>query len=82
MSEAQLAKVEDLDFESALKELDMIVRRLEDGRIKLDDAIKAYERGNALKGRCESLLNSAKMKVEKITKNESGDMIAQELELQ
>jgi exodeoxyribonuclease VII small subunit len=56
-----------MGFEEAMKELEDIVRRLEGGQVKLDDAVKAYERGAALKRHCEAKLADAKMKVEKIT---------------
>jgi exodeoxyribonuclease VII small subunit len=56
-----------LGFEEAMKELEKIVRDLESGQVKLDDAVKAYERGAALKAHCESKLKEARTKVEKIT---------------
>ncbi|MGH7005182.1 MAG: exodeoxyribonuclease VII small subunit, partial [Alphaproteobacteria bacterium] len=55
-----------LSFEDALAELEKIVRTLEDGRGKLDDSIKAYERGALLKRHCEAKLREAQAKVEKI----------------
>ncbi len=56
-----------LGFEEAMKELERIVRDLESGQVKLDDAVKAYERGAALKKHCEAKLAEARAKVEKIT---------------
>jgi exodeoxyribonuclease VII small subunit len=56
-----------LGFEEAMKELEKIVRDLESGQVKLEDAVKAYERGAALRAHCETKLADAKMKVEKIT---------------
>jgi exodeoxyribonuclease VII small subunit len=56
-----------LGFEEAMKELERIVRDLESGQVKLDDAVKAYERGAALKKHCEMKLADARAKVEKIT---------------
>ena len=56
-----------LGFEEAMKELEKIVRDLESGQVKLDDAVKAYERGAALKVHCENKLKDARTKVEKIT---------------
>jgi len=55
-----------LSFEDALAELEKIVRTLEDGRGKLEDSIKAYERGALLKRHCEAKLREAQAKVEKI----------------
>lgn len=61
-----------MSFEDALAELETIVRELEDGRIKLDAAISAYERGARLKAHCEKKLAEAKAKVEKISLGPSG----------
>ncbi len=54
-------------FEQAMSELEGIVRDLEGGNVKLDDAVKFYERGAALKRHCETKLADARTKVEKIT---------------
>jgi exodeoxyribonuclease VII small subunit len=56
-----------LGFEEAMKELEKIVKDLESGQVKLDEAVKAYERGAALKKHCEAKLADARMKVERIT---------------
>jgi exodeoxyribonuclease VII small subunit len=61
-----------MSFEDALSELEKIVRQIEDGRGKLDEAISAYERGVALKRHCESKLKEAQAKIEKITVGDSG----------
>ena len=56
-----------LGFEDALKELEDIVRALESGDGKLDDAIASYERGAALKKHCEGKLAEAKNRIERIS---------------
>lgn len=56
-----------MSFEDALAELERIVRQLEEGRGRLDDAISAYERGSALRRHCESKLRDAQAKIERIT---------------
>ncbi len=65
--------VADLSFEEALKELEVVVGRLERGDVALDDSIKLYERGAQLKARCEAKLNEAQEKVDKITFAENGE---------
>lgn len=62
-----------LGFEDALKELEEIVRDLEGGKGKLDDAIKSYERGAALKRHCESKLAEAQMRIDKIMLGANGE---------
>ena len=56
-----------LSFEDALAELEKLVRQLEDGKAKLDDAITSYERGALLKRHCESKLHEAQARIEQIT---------------
>ncbi len=61
-----------LSFEDALAQLETIVRGLEEGSGKLDDAIQAYERGAALKRHCEAKLQEARMRVERIVLGPGG----------
>ncbi len=56
----------DLSFEDALAELERIVRGLEGGQQRLEEAITAYERGSLLRRHCEAKLREAEMRVEKI----------------
>jgi exodeoxyribonuclease VII small subunit len=60
------AEIAKLSFEEALQELEQIVRRLEGGAGKLDDAIQSYERGTLLKRHCEAKLREAQARVDKI----------------
>ena len=69
--------IKEMSFEEALSELDSIVGDLEQGSSKLDDAITAYERGTLLKQHCEAKLQEAKERVEKITIDVSGEIIAE-----
>ena len=61
------ADIREMSFEKALKELEDIVRQLEQGQVELDDAIRHYERGAQLKRHCEDKLKEAKGKIERIT---------------
>lgn len=58
--------VDELAFEEALKQLEEIVGKLERGDVPLADSIAFYERGEALKARCQILLGEAEARVEKI----------------
>lgn len=73
-------KIEDLSFEDALTKLENIVRELESGRIKLDDAVSAYEKAVALKKLCQEKLAAATLKVEKIEISKDGSMTTSPLE--
>ncbi len=70
-----------LSFEDALEELESIVKRLETGQSKLDDAIGAYERGSLLKAHCEAKLREAQARVEKISKAADGALTAEPTDL-
>jgi exodeoxyribonuclease VII small subunit len=64
--------VDQLSFETALKELEDIVARLEQGEVDLEDSIVLYERGQALKLHCEKKLKSAESRLEKIVQGAKG----------
>jgi exodeoxyribonuclease VII small subunit len=66
------SEIAKLSFEDALKELEDIVRRLETGNAKLDEALAAYERGALLKQHCESKLREAQARVDKIVLGSDG----------
>ncbi len=55
-------------------QLENIVRELEAGRIKLDDAVNAYEKAVKLKAFCENKLKSAQLKIEKIEVSPQGEI--------
>jgi exodeoxyribonuclease VII small subunit len=72
--------VDELSFEAALKELEAIVSRLEQGEVDLEDSIALYERGQALKSHCEKKLKSAEGRLEKIVLGAGGPEIGEKLE--
>jgi len=56
--------LKNLSFEESLQELETVVRQLETGKVKLDDAVQAYEKGVMLKNLCEEKLKNAKSKID------------------
>ncbi len=66
------ADVKDMSFEDALRELEQVVGKLERGEVPLDESIALYERGAALKKRCETKLKEAEEKVAKLTLDGDG----------
>jgi exodeoxyribonuclease VII small subunit len=54
------------DFESALKELEALVERMESGDLPLEEALKLFERGVELTRTCQSSLKQAELKVEQL----------------
>ena len=69
-----------LSYEDALAQLENIVRDLEGGKIKLDDAVEAYEKATALKNFCEEKLRAAQLKIEKITLSTDGNVSTEPLD--
>jgi exodeoxyribonuclease VII small subunit len=59
-------KIEDLTYEAALAELEEIVVLLEGEQSQLEDAIRLFERGQALAARCGVLLEAAELKVKQV----------------
>lgn len=69
---AKAPAVGSLSFEVALAELEAIVQRLERGDVPLEESIAIYERGEALKKRCDTLLKEAEARVETIVRDADG----------
>lgn len=65
--------IEKLSFEDALEALENIVNALEQDSVPLEDAIAKYELGSALKTHCDTMLQSAQDKIEKIHISQTGE---------
>jgi exodeoxyribonuclease VII small subunit len=72
MADQTHTDVQELSFERAIEELESIVKRLEEGKVPLEESVAIYERGEVLKRRCEDLLRQAEARVEKITFDAAG----------
>jgi exodeoxyribonuclease VII small subunit len=71
-ADKNLADIQKMPFERAIEELESIIKRLEEGKVPLAESVEIYERGEALKQRCEELLKAAEARVEKITTGADG----------
>ena len=60
------------DFETALKRLEEIVKKLESGELSLDSALQLFEEGIKLSRFCHTKLEEAERRVEILVKNSSG----------
>ncbi|MDR1488590.1 MAG: exodeoxyribonuclease VII small subunit [Holosporales bacterium] len=58
---------ENISFEAAVSELEIIIKKLEEGKLPLEDAVKSFERGTELKKICEEKLKDAELKIEMLT---------------
>ena len=73
-SKSTQKNIEELSYEEALAELEEIVTKLEDEQGQLEDAIKLFERGQALASRCGALLEAAEFKVRQVVGDELTDL--------
>lgn len=62
-----MTEIAEMSFEEAMKELEATVGKLEHGEATLEDSIRLYERGAALRAHCDTVLRAAEERVEKIT---------------
>lgn len=62
-----MTEEEPLSFEAARDELEMIVRKLEDGNVSLQESLELWERGEKLAARCDALLGLAEQRLEAAT---------------
>ncbi len=66
-------KDEKFDFEKALKELEKLVEKMEEGDMSLEDSMKQFERGVALTRSCQKALAEAEQKVQILLQNAGND---------
>jgi len=62
-----MSDVSELTFEAAFEELEQLVARLESGELSLEESVTQFERGRALSEHCQSLLDQAELRVNKLT---------------
>jgi len=62
----------DISFETAIKQLDEIVRSLENGDIPLDEALALFEKGVKLTEVCTAKLNAAEKQIKLLVKDGDG----------
>lgn len=64
------------NFEADMQELEQILRKLESGEVGVDESIRLYERGITLKKQCEAKLQQAQLKLNKIIRDQEGNLTA------
>ena len=60
------------DFETAIAELESVVKKLEDGDLSLEQSLALYERGVTLSKFCHARLEDAERRIEVLS--ERGDL--------
>ncbi len=68
----------EMTFEEALSALEDIVRQLESGRVRLEEAVAYYEKGIQLKKMCEEKLKNAKARIDKLVIDANGEIVGKE----
>ncbi|HBA72345.1 MAG: exodeoxyribonuclease VII small subunit [Geobacteraceae bacterium GWC2_55_20] len=61
-------------FETSLKKLEEVVKRLEGGSLSLEDSLKAFEEGVRHAAFCSAKLDEAERKVDILLKQKDGSM--------
>ncbi len=70
--EESAKNIAEMSFEDALRALEDVVRRLEGGEVPLDESISLYERGEELRKHCQTRLDAAQARIEKIVAGDDG----------
>lgn len=67
-------------FEASLKELEHIVKQLEDGDLELEESLKLFEDGVRLSRECRERLTNAERRIEVLMKEADGSLGLQEID--
>ena len=78
---ADMQEVKQMTFDEALKELESIVKKIEKGDETLDNAIASFKRGSELKQHCQSILDNAKLTIEKIVQDSEAELKTQKIDI-
>jgi exodeoxyribonuclease VII small subunit len=71
----------DITFESALQRLEEVVDQLEAGNLGLEESLKVFEEGVSLARRCARYLDEAEKRIELLTRDESGTLRTEPLQI-
>ncbi len=67
----------EIKFEKAMGRLEQIVEELEKGELDIDKSLEIFEEGIKMSRVCSKKLNEAEQKIEKLTKNQKGELVAE-----
>ena len=66
----------EIKFEKAMDRLEKIVEELEKGELDIDKSLEIFEEGIKMSRVCSKKLNEAEQKIEKLTRDKKGDLVA------
>ncbi len=64
---------QEMRFEVAYAELELVVQRLEGSELSLEEAMSLYERGQVLARHCQALLDQAEFRITALSENEQAE---------
>jgi exodeoxyribonuclease VII small subunit len=67
----------EIKFEKAMQRLEAIVDELEKGELDIDKSLEIFEEGIKMSRVCSKKLNEAEKKIEKLTQNKKGELVAE-----
>ena len=67
----------EIKFEKAMNRLEHIVEELEKGELDIDKSLEIFEEGIKMSRVCSKKLNEAEQKIETLTKNKKGELVAE-----
>ncbi|NIQ00831.1 MAG: exodeoxyribonuclease VII small subunit [Nitrospinaceae bacterium] len=67
----------EIKFEKAMNRLEQIVEELERGELDIDKSLEIFEEGIKMSRACAKKLNEAEQKIEKLTRNQKGELVAE-----
>ncbi|HEY88446.1 MAG TPA: exodeoxyribonuclease VII small subunit [Thermoflexia bacterium] len=70
-----------LTFEAAAVELEVLVQKLEEGELPLEETVSCYQRGQLLAQHCQSLLDDVELRIQELAPDGEGGYRARALEL-
>jgi exodeoxyribonuclease VII small subunit len=70
---------DELSFEKAIEELEIIVKKLEKGELSLDDSIECFKRGVELTKYCNKRLDEAERSITMLIEDGTGNVIEKEM---
>lgn len=72
---------EAMAFEEAVKKLEKIVEEMEGGELPLESMLSRFEEGTRLVKVCQSKLEEAEVKIQKLEKNSAGEISVKPVQL-
>jgi exodeoxyribonuclease VII small subunit len=74
--------IDKMEFEDALRELEEIVKILEEGKSSLKVSVDLYERGTMLRKRCDKILESVQLRINQISSDKNGVVSVEPVEME